>query len=214
MCFSATASLSAAAILAAVGSATVWLCPARRLLPYAAIPLLFALQQLTEGLLWLAWGLAMPALAAAMSQSFSLVAHVLWPAYLPLAVLLIEPQPRRKIVLVSLALTGAGLALYYLLRIVSNPILAVPRAGHIDYGLVYHLGAAGMVLYGAATAGALLASSWPWVRRFGWLAVAALALTLWVYALWLVSVWCFFAALLSALVLAHILAARRGAGQH
>lgn len=213
MCFSATASLSAAAVLAAIGVVAVARCSSPKLRPYAAIPLLFASQQLIEGLLWLALNHDLPLLAMAASQAFNLFAHVLWPVYIPLAVLLLEPQPWRKTFLLCLALAGAALAAYYLLRILGVPIEPVPSAGHIEYRMAHPLAQAGMALYALTTAGALLSSSWPWVRLFGLLVLLALSLTWWAFASWLISVWCFFAALLSALVLAQVLQAchHRGA---
>ena len=53
MCFSATASFTAGALLIALGSVTVSLAAAPRERPFAAIPLLFGLQQLIEGGIWL-----------------------------------------------------------------------------------------------------------------------------------------------------------------
>ena len=59
MCFSATASFTAGAVLLGVGTLTLRSALAsrhshrRRDLPFAAIPLLFAIQQLIEGVVWL-----------------------------------------------------------------------------------------------------------------------------------------------------------------
>lgn len=212
MCFSATASLSAATLLAAIGTVAIARCPLGKMLPYAAIPLLFAVQQAAEGLLWLALAQDMPALASHMSQAFNFFAHVIWPAYIPLAVLLLEPQPWRKTQLACLALAGAALAAYYLVRMLLVPIAAVPSAGHIEYRMTHYFAQTGVALYALTTAGALLSSSWSWVRLFGLLVLLAFALTWWAFASWLVSVWCFFAALLSLVVLAHVLQASQQEG--
>jgi len=53
MCFSASASFIAGASLFAVGVATLKRARARAELPFAMIPLLFGIQQLTEGVIWL-----------------------------------------------------------------------------------------------------------------------------------------------------------------
>ena len=66
MCFSATASFTAAAVAGSIGAVTLWKAAKLRdpaLLPIAAFPALFALQQTVEGLLWLE--LARPARAHA-----------------------------------------------------------------------------------------------------------------------------------------------------
>lgn len=49
MCFSATASFAAGIGLTGIGLATLSLAPTWRERPFAAIPLLFGLQQLIEG---------------------------------------------------------------------------------------------------------------------------------------------------------------------
>ena len=56
MCFSATASFAAAALLLGIGTLTLKSALAAHRqadLPFAAIPMLFALQQLIEGVIWL-----------------------------------------------------------------------------------------------------------------------------------------------------------------
>ena len=53
MCFSASASFVTAAITGAIGIVTLTRVNEPRELPFAATPLLFALQQAVEGLLWL-----------------------------------------------------------------------------------------------------------------------------------------------------------------
>jgi hypothetical protein len=104
MCFSATASFSAASITAVIGIATLRQVKHPRELLLAAMPLLFAAQQAVEGALWL----QLPAGAgrdavAALSSCFLVFAKVLWPAYVAPAVLLIEPDLRRRRVLYALA---------------------------------------------------------------------------------------------------------------
>lgn len=53
MCYSATASFASAAVIGAVGAATLTQVRRRREIPFAALPLLFAVHQATEGLVWL-----------------------------------------------------------------------------------------------------------------------------------------------------------------
>ena len=53
MCFSATASFTAGTALTAVGGLTVRKSRGKAELPLALVPLLFGIQQLTEGVLWL-----------------------------------------------------------------------------------------------------------------------------------------------------------------
>jgi hypothetical protein len=53
MCFSATASFTAGATLSALGIATLTQIRSRRELLLGSFPLLFAIQQFIEGLVWL-----------------------------------------------------------------------------------------------------------------------------------------------------------------
>ena len=55
MCFSATASFVAGTGLAVLGVATLRAARRRPEIPFAAIPLIFGLQQMVEGALWLSF---------------------------------------------------------------------------------------------------------------------------------------------------------------
>ena len=96
MCFSATASFSVAALLLGVGTLTLKSARRPRELPFAAIPLLFAIQQLSEGVIWLTFRYDAPPLGAVVTRLYSFFSHVLWPIYVPVAVWLIEPAGRRR----------------------------------------------------------------------------------------------------------------------
>ena len=107
MCFSATASFTAAAVVGSIGIATLWKAAARRdraVLPIAAFPILFAAQQAVEGLLWL--DLARPEPGACrpfLTHAFLGYAEVFWPVFAPLAAWSIEPVLwRRRLILICL----------------------------------------------------------------------------------------------------------------
>jgi hypothetical protein len=91
MCFSASASFIAGTVLLAVGAVTVRKAQHKAELPFAAIPLLFGVQQLIEGVIWLTFRFDAPLLNPAMTFVYSLFSHVLWPFYVPLSALLLEP---------------------------------------------------------------------------------------------------------------------------
>ena len=96
MCFSAIASFSTGSLLLGLGALTLKSVRRPRELPFAAIPLLFAIQQLSEGVIWLTFRVDAPLLNAVMTHVYSFFSHVLWPIYVPVAVLLIEPPGRRR----------------------------------------------------------------------------------------------------------------------
>ena len=87
MCFSAQASFITGVGLLGLGALTIKRVRTRRELPYALIPLLFGIQQLLEGMLWLTFTKSAPALNTWLTYLYLLFANVLWPIYVPLAVL-------------------------------------------------------------------------------------------------------------------------------
>ena len=96
MCFSATASFTSGAALLIVGVVTARRARRPAELPFALIPTLFGLQQLIEGAIWLTLPDKAPLLNTVLTTVYSLFSHVLWPAYVPVAVLLIEPVRWRR----------------------------------------------------------------------------------------------------------------------
>ena len=212
MCFSASASFTAGTLLLAAGLVAQAAAkgPAQR--AYAAIPLLFAIQQLTEGVVWLSFAWGIPGLTSWATQFYSFFSHVLWPVYVPVTAWMMEPEPRRKRLLAGVCLTGLAVGGYLLYAMVVNPIVARPVGGHVDYQSPHFYIALSMTLYLAATTGSLLLSSQRCVRVFGTLALAAAVLAYAVFARWFISVWCFFAAVMSVVVLVHLLPQRGGRG--
>ena len=133
MCFSAPASFTAAAVLLGLGTVTMRRARSRRELPYAAIPLLFGVQQLLEGMLWLTFPDRAPLLNVALTHLYSFFSHVLWPIYVPLAALALESVRWRRRVLVAIAVAGALVGLYLLAMLVKLPITARVVGQHILY---------------------------------------------------------------------------------
>jgi hypothetical protein len=209
MCFSATASFTAGAFLLGTGVMTTCLAktPGERV--YAAIPLLFAIQQLTEGLVWLSFAWGVPWVTAWSTQVYSFFSHVLWPVYVPVAALLVETEVSRRRVLLLVCAAGLGVGAWLLYSMFAFPIKAVPVGGHIEYASPHFFAALSIGLYLLATTVSLIVSSHPWLRLFGALALVSWMLAYAFYARWFISVWCFFAAVLSVLIVMHFLERRR-----
>src|SRR3954464_10641464 len=97
MCFSATGSFGVAAVIAGIGAvaAAQKKRPSHRML--AAVPLMFAGQQVAEGIVWLTIGdpSQRPAHLAAVGV-FLVFALVVWPVWVPLSLLKAERKPRRR----------------------------------------------------------------------------------------------------------------------
>ncbi len=212
MCFSATASFSAGALLIVIGTLTLKSARLPRQLPFAAIPLLFAIQQLIEGVIWLTFRADAPLLNSVMTNAYSFFSHVLWPAYVPLAVWLIEPPGRRRQVLLVFAAGGFAVATYLLYILMAYPVVSRPTGQHVEYVSPHFFAAVTMTLYLLSTTASPIFSTHRMVKAFGALALLAFGAAYYFYAQWFISVWCAFAALLSAVIYLHF-ALPRGAGR-
>ncbi|EKJ7675982.1 hypothetical protein PJV66_006735, partial [Pseudomonas aeruginosa] len=155
MCFSAPASFTAAAVLLGLGTVTMRRARSRRELPYAAIPLLFGVQQLLEGMLWLTFPDRAPLLNVALTHLYSFFSHVLWPIYVPLAALALESVRWRRRVLVAIAVAGALVGLYLLAMLVKLPITARVVGQHILYDSPHFYVMTTMALYLIGTCASL-----------------------------------------------------------
>lgn len=204
MCFSATASFVTAGVTGAIGIAALARAQGPREWPLAAVPLFFALQQGVEGFLWLSLPSAPDgAVATSLTFAFLFFAQVLWPVYAPTTAWLIEPdQRRRQLMLVCLAL-GAGVGAYLFWSIVTRTHGAVVLDGHIVYATEYAHSKAIGVAYLAATGLPLLFSSRRTVFALGTIVIAGSAIAYVFYWEAFVSVWCFFAAVASVVILLH-----------
>lgn len=212
MCFSATASFAAAGLTSIAGGAAMHGARRRSQMLLAAIPLLFAMHQFAEGLLWL--GLTQPQHAAWQRPAmltFLFFAEVVWPLWVPLAILAVEEAPARRKVLSALLLVGVGLALTRVYGLVSYPVSAAIAGQHIQYRLdqPFTLRRIADVCYVIVTVMPPLLSSARMVRWLGVLLLASLVFSKLLFYETFISTWCFFAALISALVVAVVRSRRR-----
>ena len=216
MCFSATASFSAGAVLLGLGTLTLKSARHPRELAFAAIPLLFAIQQLSEGVIWLTFRYEAPQLNTVMTHVYSFFSHVLWPAYVPVAVLLIEPASRRRRALLVFVAAGVAVGAYLLYVLVAFPVVSRTIGQHVEYISPHFFAATVITLYLLSTAFSPILSTHRMVKVFGVLALSSFALAYAFYATWFISVWCFFAALMSGVVYLHFVlrGAERGGRRH
>ena len=214
MCFSATASFTAGTLLLAVGTLTLRQTKVPVEVPYASIPVLFGLQQLIEGGLWLTFVDEAPHLNSILTHLYSLFSHVLWPIFVPIAVLLLEPVHWRRTALKALAVGGALSGFYLLYFWAIDPTTSRVVGQHIIYDSPHFYIAPILVLYVLGTCVSSLLSSHPAVRWFGAVSTASYAAASAFYAVWFISVWCFFAAVMSATVWFYFRQPRRLAVPH
>ena len=169
MCFSATASFSAAAVIGSVGVVTLRSAVAkhdRRILALAAFPLLFSLQQIVEGFLWLDLAAPAPgALRGVLVHAFQGYAEVFWPVFAPLAAWLIEPDRLRRSLIALCLAVGVALSVYLLTMMIAHPYEASAASGHIVYRNGHRYPTGIEAPYVVATTISLLLSSHKDVQR-------------------------------------------------
>lgn len=102
MCFSAEASFSAAALLVPTGIASTYYAfrTDRRYATICALPFLFGVQQLFEGLVWTAGANADRDLVEKLSLAYMFFSWLAWPVWVPFSVYFLESNGRRPIFLV------------------------------------------------------------------------------------------------------------------
>ena len=82
-----------------------------------------------------------------MTHVYSFFSHVLWPVYVPAAVLLIEPPGWRRRALLVFVVTGVAVGAYLLNVLVAFPIVSRPIGQHSEYVSPHFFAAAAMTLY-------------------------------------------------------------------
>ena len=210
MCFSAPASFIAGAALSAAGVATIRMTSRRVEVAFALIPLLFGVQQLTEGMIWLSFRNESPLPNATLTFVYSLFSHVLWPIYIPFAVGLLETVPWRKKAVAACQIAGTAVGLYLFYIIVQFPVTARVLEKHIAYESPHFYIVAVMLLYLTATCASSLFSSSRVIQVFGGLSLATFIAAYAIHAATFFSVWCFFAAMLSFIIYCYFRQARSG----
>src|SRR6478735_5488520 len=114
MCFSAGASFGAGIILSVIGVASIKKVQTSSQIIFACIPLIFAVQQITEGFVWLS--LSNSAYASSQqvaTYNFLFFAQVVWPIWVPFAIFKLEPKERRRRAEIILVIIGVLVSLYF-----------------------------------------------------------------------------------------------------
>src|SRR3990167_9278061 len=195
MCFSATASFTASAVLGAVGIASLKQVKKKEDSLLAAIPLLFAVQQFFEGLIWIFPDRGVVTLV--FGYIFLFFAFLLWPTYVPLAAWAHEKDLKRRSILRWFMVFGAFGTFYLFVTLMTQSLVVQIIDRHVCYlvDLPYHV--SGVIFYVTVTVGAFLLSSKRFLQLFGLLTLFSAGVSLKFYEQAFTSVWCFFAALLS-----------------
>ncbi len=226
MCFSAGASFGASAVLGTIGIISVVKAKTNPRRLFATIPLIFSVQQLTEGFIWLS--LKDPGLATwqpLLTYIFLVFAMAVWPFWIPLTVRLLEKEAKLKKRMNVMVGIGAAvsvvvicvLSLYHVrvtmpmdpgnmkMPMDTSPV-TMPLHHHLHYSFNFPPVAKNLIggftlLYCLATIITPFISS---IKKMKWLGIVFFASYLFAvifYNSFVLSVWCFFAAILSTVVL-------------
>jgi Family of unknown function (DUF6629) len=209
MCFSESASVAGGLAVGGLGIATLPLVRERKQMMFAALPLVFGVHQLLEGAVWDqldASGQA--AIRTPAVEAWLLIAWLVLPVWVPIAVLLCEPDEGRRRWLLVLVVVGSGIGAYLAFESVAAQTTVSAADNHLHYALPMQHGWVLGLPYVAATCGALLLSSHRFVVTFGGALFVTMGAAAVLYASGFSSVWCFFAALLSGMVFVHYAGAR------
>ena len=197
---------------------------------FATIPLIFAVQQLTEGLLWLSLkDSGMASWQPLLTYIYLVFAMAVWPLWVPYTIRLLEKDARSKKIMNVLVGIGAVVAICVALVLLLYPVqamtpvcLSCPFSStpsinqHIHYRFIFPPVPKGLigaftVLYILATIITPFISSIKKMKWLGFVFLASYFFAVILYNGFVISVWCFFAALLSFVVLWIILSLRKPA---
>lgn len=203
MCFSATASFVTGGVLTLGGKLTSERVKNKREIPFAIIPLLLGIQQITEGVVWLTFN-SYPTIHLLTTYIYAIFSHVWWPIYFPVSLLLLEKNPLQKKSLLLTTTIGlaVGLTLLYLISFysVTSGIHSHSVAYYSYYPHPWIL-LAGYVL---AVCGSALFSSYKIINQFGVMLFISFVISKMFFDAAFFSVWCFFAAILSVFIFIHM----------
>ena len=205
MCFSPQADLIGGVVVSAIGVDALRHVGNVRELPIASLPLLLGCHLLVETFVW--WGLEgrVPAeLGTVAMWIYLLIAFVVLPPYVPLAIMAIEPRPQRRALLVPVALLGAAVGLVLLITMLRGPVEVHRGANHLSYDAGLQDGPLIVTLYVVATCGALLLSSHLHIVVFGLINLPIVVLLALLNTNGFASLWCAWAAVTSVLIAAHL----------
>jgi hypothetical protein len=205
MCFAPQADLVGGAIIVGIGVDCVRHVDGRadhRLL--AAVPVLLGAHQIVEAFVWWgAEGLVPHGVGRLALWVYLLIAFVVLPIVAPVAVMLLEP-PRRRRLMIPFVVLGTAVAAVLFGAMVRFPIEVTTEPYHLAYHLDLAHGGLVIACYVVAVCGALVFSGYRNIQLFGVVNLAAVAFIAWLTVDGFASVWCAYAALTAGLIALHL----------
>lgn len=215
MCFSASTSFIASVVLGSVGVVALKKAKSSSMKIFALTPMLFAIQQFAEGVVWVTLSNPEGEFAAMWLSkavyAFLVFAWVVWPVFIPFFMMKLEQNSYRKKILKGILGIGIGVAAI-LIYILSNYNMTAQVDGyHIRYNLDFQFDWVWVfaIFYLIPTVFSTLISSVKKMWYLGVINIASYVFTKIFFAGYVISIWCFFGAVSSLVVLAIILEAQK-----
>jgi hypothetical protein len=202
MCFCAEASFGAAALLAVTGLFAYKQATKKSQYMIAGIPLIFAVQQAAEGVLWITdkqYNLLWLHIIAA--YFFLLCAFVIWPTWIPLTFKRYDTTNNTLFTILTwLGLFISGSLCIFLLI---HPVVISTEGYHVLYsfGLPHWLGIMATFIYALPILVPFFVCHNRLFKIMGAMLLAAAVVSWYSWYVFFTSIWCFFAALLSVFIL-------------
>ena len=216
MCFSATASFAAAAILAPSGlyGLKKAIKENSRYVMLAVVVIVFAFQQMLEGFVWLAYDPAVTGggdTTVILATAFLFFSHFYWPVMMPVTVYFVEEDKKRKKVFLIVTALSFVFSLFLYFPMVFTPdgigVKVIKHSIMYDMKVFYDNFISRTVtgfVYLSFIILPLIFSSDKNLKYFGCTIILAGIPTYFFYYHAFTSVWCFFAAIAS-IYIAYIL---------
>ena len=203
MCFNASFSFGASAVLGVIGLVTLKKTKSPLQFAFASIPMIFAIQQFVEGVLWLA--MQQPDFIINQQIAtyiFIVIAQVIWPVWVPFSIMLMEEEKKRKKILSLLVVIGAFSSIVGIYHIMYYHVVAQNDCHHIKYVFndPWILLPLINLFYVLTTVISLFVSSVKGMNLFGVLTAITLIIAQLFFEVYRISVWCFFAAIVSCMI--------------
>ena len=205
VCFSPQADIAGGLVICAIGiDAVRHIRQRREFIALAWIPLLLGAHQFIEAIVWL-WlqGHVPRGIGHVALWLYLLIAFVVLPVFVPLAVIALEPTGRRKAMMAPFALIGTVVAVVLFAAMVRGPVGVKLAPYHLSYSIRAPDGFLIVALYVVAVCGPLLTSGYRNVVIFGAVNLVAVIIIARLTISGFASVWCAWAAVSSAAIALH-----------
>jgi hypothetical protein len=206
VCFSPQGDLAGGLVVTAIGvDACRHLRGRNSQLLLATTPLLLGVHQIDESLVW--WSLdgdISHTVGRIAMWIYLVIALVVVPILVPVAIWRLAPTGRRRWVLSALVALGIAVAGILLATMLHGPVTVRRGSYHLAYSIGLHDGIVVIGLYVVATCGSLLFSGYRHILIFGLGNLVVVVVLAKLTADGFASLWCFYAALASGAITLHL----------